>query len=111
MQWWTHLWLNEGFARYMEHIAVDTFYPEYEIWKQFVFEVYRSALQLDSLKSSHAIEVEVSHPSEINEIFDSISYAKGASIIRMIATFIGEAAFRQGLNQYLASHLYGNVRE
>jgi puromycin-sensitive aminopeptidase len=99
----------QGFARYMEHLAVDQFFPEFDIWTQFVFEVYGSALRLDALASSHPVEVEVNHPDEINEIFDSISYAKGASIIRMIADFIGQQAFKTGIQRYLSQHLYANV--
>ena len=74
----------------MEHKCVNALYPEFKIWKQFVHKVFNSALHLDSLKSSHPIEVAVSNPDEIEEIFDDISYAKGASIIRMLAHYIGE---------------------
>ena len=83
MEWWTHLWLNEGFASFMENLTTDALYPEYKIWEQFVPGTLIEALELDALKSSHPIEVEVGHPSEVDEIFDSISYNKGASVIRM----------------------------
>eukprot|EP01027_Heterolobosea_sp_BB2_P018308 GEZU01025811.1.p1 GENE.GEZU01025811.1~~GEZU01025811.1.p1 ORF type:complete len:486 (+),score=140.93 GEZU01025811.1:106-1563(+) len=76
MQWWTHLWLNEGFARFVEHLAVNYIFPEWDIWTQFVQRFYGAALSLDGLETSHPIEVEVNHPDEINEIFDTISYAK-----------------------------------
>ncbi|KAL6073678.1 Aminopeptidase [Balamuthia mandrillaris] len=109
MDWWTWLWLNEGFARYVEHLSVNQLFPEWDIWTQFVGGVFGSALALDSLKNSHAIEVAVTHPGEINEIFDSISYAKGASVIRMLSFYLGEDTFLKGLNVYLTRHQYANA--
>ena len=109
MEWWTHLWLNEGFASWIEYLAVDHLFPEWEIWTQFVFSDFGRALSLDSLRHSHPIEVEVRHPSEISEIFDAISYSKGASVIRMLASYVGEDDFRRGLQVYLRRHQYGNA--
>ncbi len=68
MQWWTHLWLNEGFASYIEYLAVDSIFPDWHIWKQFVFMDHARALELDGLKNTHPIEVAVRHPGEISEI-------------------------------------------
>jgi puromycin-sensitive aminopeptidase len=62
------------------------------------------ALELDCLKNSHPIEVPVGHPSEIDEIFDDISYNKGASVIRMLHRYIGDDDFRKGMNIYLTRH-------
>uniref|UniRef100_A0A336M9D9 Aminopeptidase n=1 Tax=Culicoides sonorensis TaxID=179676 RepID=A0A336M9D9_CULSO len=109
MEWWTHLWLNEGFATFMQFLATDFLYPEYQIWSQFVSGMYAAALQLDSLKNSHPIEVPVKNSSEIDEIFDAISYNKGASIIRMLHAFIGDTDFRKGMKLYLTRHKYGNT--
>ena len=90
MEWWTHLWLKEGFASFIEFLCVDHLFNEYDIWTQFVTDVYTRALDLDALHNSHPIEVPVGHPSEIDEIFDDISYNKGASVIRMLHQFIGD---------------------
>uniref|UniRef100_A0A665U0B7 Aminopeptidase n=1 Tax=Echeneis naucrates TaxID=173247 RepID=A0A665U0B7_ECHNA len=57
MEWWTHLWLNEGFASWIEYLCVDHCFPEYDIWTQFVSADYTRALDLDALDSSHPIEV------------------------------------------------------
>jgi puromycin-sensitive aminopeptidase len=108
MEWWTHLWLNEGFARYCEFMAVDHAFPDWNVWQWFVADPYNQALTLDANKSSHAIEVEVNRPEEINEIFDAISYAKGASVIRMLATYMGPA-FAEGVRGYLAKFRYRNA--
>ncbi|XP_040185729.1 puromycin-sensitive aminopeptidase [Rana temporaria] len=101
MEWWTHLWLNEGFASWIEYLCVDHCFPEYDIWTQFVSADYTRAQELDALDNSHPIEVSVGHPSEVDEIFDAISYSKGASVIRMLHDYIGDEDFRKGMNQYL----------
>lgn len=57
MEWWTHLWLNEGFATWIEYLSVDHTHPEFEIWTNFLSREYSSALSLDALSNSHPIEV------------------------------------------------------
>jgi len=109
MEWWTHLWLNEGFASFMENLTTAALYPEFKIWEQFVPGTLIEALKLDALHSSHPIEVEVGHPSEVDEIFDNISYNKGASVIRMLYDWIGDAAFKAGMSSYLTKYSYKNA--
>lgn len=109
MEWWTHLWLNEGFASYIEYLAVDHLFPEWQIWAQFVYTEYGEALSLDGLANTHPIEVEVHHPKEISEIFDKVSYSKGASMIRMLAEYLGFEGFRDGLRHYLKKHQFANA--
>ncbi|XP_033126346.1 puromycin-sensitive aminopeptidase-like [Anneissia japonica] len=109
MEWWTHLWLNEGFASWIEYLCVDHCFPEYDIWTQFVTSDYTRALNLDALKNSHPIEVPVKNPDEIDEIFDLISYSKGASVIRMLHDYIGDKDFKTGMNQYLNKFKYLNA--
>ncbi len=109
MEWWTHLWLNEGFASYIEYLAVDKLFPKWDIWTQFSTNDLGVALRLDALMHTHPIEIPVHHPDEIGEIFDEVSYSKGASIIRMLASYIGEKNFRDGLRYYLKKHSYKNT--
>ncbi|TNN07047.1 Puromycin-sensitive aminopeptidase [Schistosoma japonicum] len=109
MKWWTDLWLKEGFAAWIEYFCSDRCYPEMDIWTHFSYHRLASALRLDALSSSHPIEVEVSNPDEINEIFDTISYCKGASLINMLHAFLGDDAFRSGLSFYLKKHAYSNA--
>lgn len=109
MEWWTHLWLNEGFASYIEYVAIDKLFPKWDIWTQFSTNDLGVALRLDALIHTHPIEVEVHHPSEIGEIFDEVSYSKGASVIRMLAAYLGEKDFRDGLRHYLKKHSYKNT--
>ncbi|MBI3103337.1 M1 family metallopeptidase [Candidatus Daviesbacteria bacterium] len=109
MEWWTHLWLNEGFASFIEYLAIDEIFPDWDIWTQFVSTEMADAFHLDSLKNTHPIEVEVGHPSEISEIFDKVSYSKGASILRMLHEYLGAKDFQKGLQHYLKEHAYGNA--
>ncbi len=109
MEWWTHLWLNEGFASYIEYLAVDHVFPQWDIWTHFMQSDFGVALHLDGLKHTHPIEVDVHHPVEITAAFDAVSYSKGASIIRMIADYLGEKDFRDGLRHYLKKHSYANT--
>jgi len=109
MSWWSDLWLNEGFAAWIENLSVDHFFKEFDMWTQFVAETLTPALTLDALKSSHPIQVEVGDPKEVDEIFDNISYNKGASIIRMLHDYIGDEDFRKGMHAYLSHHAYKNT--
>lgn len=110
MEWWSDLWLNEGFATWVGWLAADHLFPEWDIWTEFVVDDCQAGLRLDGLRSSHPIEVPVKNPAEISQIFDSISYSKGASVIRMLVTFLGEETFRRGLQQYLKKHQYQNAK-
>jgi puromycin-sensitive aminopeptidase len=110
MEWWNDLWLNEGFASWIEYRAVDHLFPEWDMWTQFIFSDTGPAMSLDGLKNTHPIEAEVRTPQDINELFDAISYSKGAAIIRMLEQFLGEETFRRGLVHYLSQHQYANAR-
>lgn len=109
MEWWTHLWLNEGFASYIPYLVIEKLFPKWNIWERFTNDTQGIALRLDALATTHPIEVEVHHPDEIGEIFDAVSYSKGASIIRMLADYLGKKDFRDGLRYYLKKHSYKNT--
>lgn len=109
MKWWTDLWLNEGFASWIEYLAVDQLFPDWEMWTQFVSTEQQAALKLDALDNTHPIEVPISHPDEIRSIFDVISYSKGASVIHMLHGYLGAEDFKNGLRHYLKKHAYGNA--
>lgn len=110
MEWWDDLWLNESFASWMGNKAVDWAFPEWEMWTQFVNMDTNRALSLDGLKNSHPIEQEVKDPAEIGQLFDAISYSKGASVIRMLEQFLGPDTFQKGLQVYISSNQYSNAR-
>jgi puromycin-sensitive aminopeptidase len=110
MEWWTDLWLNEGFAEFVTFLCISNLFEKYDVWSQFLSMILSRAMKEDSLANSHPIEVAVTHPSEIDEIFDSISYCKGASVLRMLYNHIGDADFRKGMNLYLTRHSYANAQ-
>ena len=111
LAWWDQLWLKEGFATWASFLATDHICPHLNIWDQFLTVERLSALHLDSLDSSHPIEIPdgVQHPGQIDEIFDDISYSKGASIINMLYHWIGAEAFQAGLQLYLSRHKYNSA--
>src|SRR5436309_2374040 len=118
MKWWDDIWLNESFATFMGHKAIDYAYPQWAIWDDFVRtetagfcpgSEHRGALGRDGLKATHPIEAKVKNPEEIEELFDEISYGKGASILRMIEAYIGSDKFRKGVGKYLEKFRYSNA--
>ncbi|KAI0176375.1 peptidase family M1-domain-containing protein [Hypoxylon sp. FL1284] len=110
MDWWEGLWLNEGFATLMSWLSCNHFYPEWKVWETYVTDNLQSALGLDSLRSSHPIEVPVKRASEVDQIFDAISYSKGSCVLRMISTYLGEETFLEGVRRYIKKHAYGNTQ-
>ncbi|KAI8867274.1 zincin, partial [Ramicandelaber brevisporus] len=107
--WWMYLWLNEGFATWAASLAVDHVFPEWKIWDQFVTDDLGRALQLDSLRSSHPIQVDVVRAADISQIFDAISYAKGCAVIRMLVAHLTLDKFLDGLKTYFQRHKFGNA--
>ncbi|XP_034233896.1 aminopeptidase N-like isoform X2 [Thrips palmi] len=109
--WWSDLWLNEGFASYVEYLGVDAVEPDWLILEQFVVSEVQMVFGLDALQSSHPVSIEVFNPDEINEIFDRISYGKGASIIRMMDHFLTTKVFTSGLTGYLRGRSYSSATQ
>lgn len=93
MEWWTYLWLSEGFATFMEYVTVDFIFPDWRIWEQFLADDEQGmqhAMFRDALKHTLPIEVPVIDPHEIDYIFDDITYLKGCALMRMLNWWIGE---------------------
>ncbi|KAF8035976.1 hypothetical protein BT93_C1868 [Corymbia citriodora subsp. variegata] len=109
MEWWTHLWLKEGFATWVSFLATDCLFPEWKAWTQFLQQSVEG-LRLDELAESHPIEVEINHAGEIDEIFDAISYRKGASVIQMLQSYLGAECFQRSLASYIKRHAFSNAK-
>ncbi|KAJ9156607.1 Aminopeptidase [Pleurostoma richardsiae] len=101
MNSWSELWLNEGFATWAGYLAVDSLFPEWNIWGQYVAEIMDDVLKVDSLPTTHAIETRVQDENDALQMFDQISYFKASSIIRTLAMQIGQDIFLEGLVGYL----------
>ncbi|MCL4413097.1 MAG: M1 family metallopeptidase [Candidatus Thermoplasmatota archaeon] len=110
MEWWDDLWLNESFATFVGNKILGRIENGWKVWEEFLSESTLPSMKKDSLLSTHPIRVKVNEPSQIAEIFDSISYGKGASILRMIEDFMGEDNFRKGVIKYLKDHAYSNAK-
>uniref|UniRef100_A0A2K5M606 Aminopeptidase n=1 Tax=Cercocebus atys TaxID=9531 RepID=A0A2K5M606_CERAT len=109
MEWWNDIWLNEGFANYMELIAVNATYPELQFDDHFL-NVCFEVITKDSLNSSRPISKPAETPTQIQEMFDEVSYNKGACILNMLKDFLGEEKFQKGIIQYLKKFSYRNAK-
>jgi puromycin-sensitive aminopeptidase len=109
MAWWDDIWLNEGFATWVETLAMDKLFPDWKTWEEFASANVSYAMELDGLANTHPIQVPVEDPRSLDEIFDAISYQKGASVIDMLHHYVGAGAFRKGLHTYLSRHKHSNT--
>lgn len=109
MDFWEGLWLNEGFATFMSWLCCNAIFPEWKIWEGYITTTYADAMELDSLRSSHAIELPVKHAEEIEGLFDHISYKKGSGVLRMLCRFLGEEVFLKGVCHYVKAFAYSNT--
>lgn len=108
MKWWDNIWLNEGFANWMEKKPMEALHPEWNANLDAV-QGTNKALQVDSLRSTHPIRARAETPDEINELFDPISYDKGAAVMLMIESYVSPEVFRRGVNSYLRKFQYSNA--
>jgi aminopeptidase N len=108
MAWWDDLWLNEGFASWMETKATDHFNPDWQVWLSASLEK-ADVMSRDARSTTHPIQQPVRNEGEANDAFDSITYLKGQAFLRMLESYLGEAVFRQGIHLYLSDHLYSNT--
>uniref|UniRef100_A0A7M4EC71 Aminopeptidase n=1 Tax=Crocodylus porosus TaxID=8502 RepID=A0A7M4EC71_CROPO len=108
MEWWNDIWLNEGFARFMELVSLNATYPELQY--DFFMNAYFGAIARDSLNSSHPISNPAETPIQINEMFDTVSYDKGACILKMLQDFLSKQVFQKGVIQYLKKYSYRNAK-
>ena len=108
MDWWNDLWLNEGFASWMENKVTDHFHPEWKVWTQ-TLAAREAAMQTDARDGAHPIITTIDNVQQADGAFDEITYQKGSSVIRMLEGYVGEDAFRDGVRSYIAKHAYGNT--
>ncbi|KAI1719438.1 peptidase family m1 domain-containing protein [Ditylenchus destructor] len=110
MKWWSDLWLNEGFATLMEYLGTDAISSSsFRMDEYFLIEALDNAFDRDSRATSHPLFFEIQKAEDVSEAFDSITYSKGASVLRMIRAVMGEEYFKKGLNIYLNRYKYKNA--
>jgi aminopeptidase N len=108
MAWWDDLWLNEGFATWMEIKAADHFHPHWRTWLDSGADK-QLAMNLDARRSARPLRRPVGNEREAMAAFDAVTYAKGQALIRMFEHDLGERAFRAGIRRYMAAHAYGSA--
>jgi len=108
MKWWDNVWLNEGFATWMETKAVAAMHPEWNM-DQEVAAGEDDTLNTDAQPTTRAIRAKATTRDEIEEMFDGISYGKGGVVLLSVENYLGQETFRRGVHAYLSAHLYGNA--
>jgi aminopeptidase N len=108
MGWWDNIWLNEGFATWMELKATDHFNPSWQVWPR-QHQQREEAMAQDAAPTTHPIQQVIHDETEADSAFDGISYQKGEQIIRMIEDWIGPDVFRDGMRRYMKAHQFGNT--
>ena len=117
MAWWDNLWLNEGFASWMGTKCTARFNPQWEVWLEKNLPrdptrrtgiVKEQAMEGDARATTHPIQQKIETEADANSAFDDITYKKGQSFLRMLESFLGEEAFRDGIRRYIEAHKYSN---
>ncbi len=106
--WWDNLWLNEGFASWMQEKAAERFYPQWKTWLNG-YGQKQYGMTLDARRTSHPIQQTVADESVAMTAFDAITYNKGQAFIRMLENYLGADAFRDGIRRYMAAHALSNA--
>ncbi|XP_060091638.1 endoplasmic reticulum aminopeptidase 1 [Heteronotia binoei] len=109
MEWWNDLWLNEGFAKFMEYVSVNITDPDLGV-EDYFLDKYFDAMEVDALNSSHSITTAVEDPTQILEMFDEVSYDKGSCILNMLRDYLGSKVFEAGIVKYLLRFSYQNTQ-
>ncbi|XP_039979935.1 aminopeptidase N-like [Xiphias gladius] len=112
LRWWNDLWLNEGFASYVEYLGADHAEPSWNMKDMIILYDVHKVFAVDALASSRPLscrEEEVNEPAQISEMFNTISYSKGAAVLRMLSEFLTEPVFARGLSSYLKTYAFSNT--
>ncbi len=108
MRWWNGLWLNEAFATFMENLVVHAFRADWDAWSSFR-RTCSAAFDVDALDSTRPIEYPVHSPDDAHGMFDTLTYTKGAAVLRMLEQYLGPDRFRDGIRRYLKAHAHANT--
>ena len=109
MKWWNDLWLNESFAEYMSTLATAEATEWHESWTTFAAMDKTWAYRQDQLPSTHPIVATINDLEDVQVNFDGITYAKGASVLKQLVSWVGQKEFMAGVSAYFAKHEFGNT--
>jgi aminopeptidase N len=110
MSWWSDLWLNEGFARWMQSFAAEQLHPDWHVSLRAA-GIFERGKHEDAIPSTHPVVQSVLTAEQAGQAFDSITYDKGAAIITMMNAWLGADPFRDGLRHYMHEHAYANTMD
>src|SRR5690606_13987229 len=109
--WWDDLWLNESFAEWASHFAQSEIDDDpQDVWAEFCNKRKNWAYRQDQLPSTHPIAADMVDLVAVDQNFDGITYAKGASVLRQLVAYVGRDAFLSGVKDYFAAHAFGNTQ-
>jgi len=106
--WWDDIWLNESFANWMGYRIGDEWRPDLKIWAGALDEGF-AAMNVDALKAGRPIHQPIRTNGEIDSAFDQVTYGKGGHVVSMIAAYLGDEKFRDGVRLHLKRYAYGNA--
>ena len=109
MAWWDDLWLNEGFATWMEGRTTRKLHPEWDIDGVDAAYTSRGAMGRDAYATTHPVVQHVETVEQASQAFDGITYGKGSAVIGMLEDYVGADAWREGVRSYIRKHAYGNA--
>jgi hypothetical protein len=106
--WWDDLWLNESFANWMGYRIGNEWRPDLKIGAGAIDEAF-AAMNVDALKAGRPIHQPIKTNGEIDSAFDQVTYGKGGQVVAMIAAYLGDEKFRDGVRLHLKRYAYGNA--
>ena len=108
MEFWDDIWLNEGFANWVETKVTNQVDARYRD-DQTGVGMRNEALAADGLVSARQIRQPIKTVHDIFTAFDGITYNKGASVLAMFESYLGPETFQKGVREYLAAKSWGNA--
>ncbi len=109
MKWWNDLWLNESFAEYTSHLGVAEATEWKDAWTTFAFSEKAWAYTQDQLPSTHPVVAPINDLEDVQVNFDGITYAKGASVLKLLGAYVGRENFERGVGNYFKKHEFKNA--
>ncbi|WP_029289468.1 aminopeptidase N [Cellulomonas sp. HZM] len=109
MRWWDDLWLNESFAEYVSTLATAEATRWTSAWTTFSSLEKSWAYRQDQLPSTHPIVADMRDLEDVEVNFDGITYAKGASVLKQLVSWVGQDRFFEGVRAYFGKHAWGNT--
>lgn len=109
MKWWNDLWLNESFAEWASTIATAEATEWTEAWTTFNAMEKTWAYRQDQLPSTHPVVAQINDLEDVQVNFDGITYAKGGSVLKQLAAWVGIDEFFAGVGAYFKKHEWSNT--